>query len=627
MPLNRLHPMVAPTLDTDEVKSMSSLLQFNPRVRKAIEQVFGRTLLCRSLEIATAFAGTDGYSCVTLDGDKIDRKGAIHGGYYEREFSSLEAMSQVRTLKRSLTELHSEAEKTKAIVEEIDQECTAVLSNVHRNETKRAQIKDSISHIEMDLRNISKEKTCVQKQLEEKEALVVDTSSSIKQLEDIVKSMVEEMSSQFKDLSNTELKELQTANEEVEQLQQEEIEVTTVRAKLETRKKNLENLLFENLLMREDSVRQDLSSLENTDEHQISQITRDLEDAAEMLVKVEDSMTTIESKVESCEKDHKSLDEEIETLRNEFEGHCEQVQRASKRREIFLNKQNLITQKREDYVRKIQELGPLPANADEYLHLSTKVLEDRLQKTTAELSNYTHVNKKASEQLSTFNKQRDNLISRKSDLDKGEHKIKTLIDHLDRQKDEVIFNTFDKVCRKFSEVFRELVPAGAATLVRLCENESRSMSVVRGIAIKVSFVSNNLSGPDAVQIHSLSGGQKSLVALALIFAIQRCDRAPFYVLDEIDAALDPVHRKAVADMIARQARKPGGNSKQSQMDRQSQPSQFIFSSFGEELVEIARKHYGIQFEHNVSTIDPIDKNSAVEKVRSRRDTEPARRNA
>ena len=50
-------------------------------------------------------------------------------------------------------------------------------------------------------------------------------------------------------------------------------------------------------------------------------------------------------------------------------------------------------------------------------------------------------------------------------------------------------------------------------------------------------------------IPQLSGGQKSLVALALIFAIQKCDPAPFYLFDEIDAALDSMHRKAVADMI------------------------------------------------------------------------------
>ena len=55
-----------------------------------------------------------------------------------------------------------------------------------------------------------------------------------------------------------------------------------------------------------------------------------------------------------------------------------------------------------------------------------------------------------------------------------------------------------------------------------------------------------------MSMKQLSGGQKTLVALALIFAIQRCDPAPFYLFDEIDAALDPLHRTAVAQMLKKQ---------------------------------------------------------------------------
>jgi len=61
--------------------------------------------------------------------------------------------------------------------------------------------------------------------------------------------------------------------------------------------------------------------------------------------------------------------------------------------------------------------------------------------------------------------------------------------------------------------------------------------------LKVSFTGNKAEMRDMQQ---LSGGQKSLVALTLIFAIQKCDPAPFYLFDEIDQALDAQHRKAVA---------------------------------------------------------------------------------
>jgi hypothetical protein len=71
-----------------------------------------------------------------------------------------------------------------------------------------------------------------------------------------------------------------------------------------------------------------------------------------------------------------------------------------------------------------------------------------------------------------------------------------------------------------------------------------------GVSIKVQFPGSGV----ATTMAQLSGGQKTMVALCLIFAIQRCDPAPFYIFDEIDAALDATHRSALAKMIERQTR-------------------------------------------------------------------------
>ena len=85
-------------------------------------------------------------------------------------------------------------------------------------------------------------------------------------------------------------------------------------------------------------------------------------------------------------------------------------------------------------------------------------------------------------------------------------------------------------------------------------------------------------------MHQLSGGQKTLVALATIFAIQRCDPAPFYLFDEVDQALDPDHRKSVGKMI----------------ERLSNNAQFISTTFRSELLDHADKFYGVKY-------DPITK--------------------
>lgn len=140
-------------------------------------------------------------------------------------------------------------------------------------------------------------------------------------------------------------------------------------------------------------------------------------------------------------------------------------------------------------------------------------------------------------------------------------------------------------------------------------------------------------------MNQLSGGQKSLVALALIFAIQKCDPAPFYLFDEIDQvrmfenttrltsflflpigikqfslpdcqetyfsillllqqALDAQHRKAVADMI----------------HELSKDAQFITTTFRPELLEHANKFYGVKFRNKVSHVECVSREEAYDFV-------------
>ena len=127
-------------------------------------------------------------------------------------------------------------------------------------------------------------------------------------------------------------------------------------------------------------------------------------------------------------------------------------------------------------------------------------------------------------------------------------------------------------------------------------SQQSRISRYTGVGIKVSFA----EGSETQLIQQLSGGQKSLVALALVFAIQRSDQAPFYLFDEIDAALDTTYRSAVAAMITRLSN-----------DGQN-PSQFITTTFKPELAEKAKKFYGISFtKQKFSTIKQIDRAEAL----------------
>ena len=211
----------------------------------------------------------------------------------------------------------------------------------------------------------------------------------------------------------------------------------------------------------------------------------------------------------------------------------------------------MFTSKRENNNRKIQELGSLPGPAElkKYSGKSSSQLEKALDSINSKLKKYSHVNKKAYDQYVNFSDTRERLMKRKEELDHGAEKVQELIDNLDQKKDEAINRTFRGVSSHFKDVFSELVPSGAGELImrtamdeeaagvtdeeessgaespaaspakqkKKSDKNNPDVSLYRGVGIKVRFseVGENF------MMSQLSGGQKALVSLALIFAIQR----------------------------------------------------------------------------------------------------------
>jgi len=306
----------------------------------------------------------------------------------------------------------------------------------------------------------------------------------------------------------------------------------------------------------------------------------------------------------------------VEPLKHGSVGPCARQQQADEAKELdkLLSRKSMLQQKQSEFADCIRKLGSLPKDAfDESRRtLSSKQLMDQIDKCHQELQKLGHVNKKALDQYANFNEQRDRLLERQTELDDAESSIKTLIDSLDLKKDEAMERTFKGVAKHFTEVFRELVPGGTGKLIMKSaapdENAADAasrMSTYQGITIKVQFV----GGADTYTMQQLSGGQKTMVALCLIFAIQRCDPAPFYIFDEIDANLDAAHRASLAKMIERQAAEPEEQPEGS--DAQRQATQFITTTFRPELIHAGDQFYGVTHRNKASTIKTIDKAEAL----------------
>lgn len=234
------------------------------------------------------------------------------------------------------------------------------------------------------------------------------------------------------------------------------------------------------------------------------------------------------------------LQQELENYMKREKELSEKINEDIKKVEKWAARENLLIQKIDEYTEKIASLGALPQVDPVYAKMSLKNLFKELEKANQHLKKYNHVNKKALDQFLSFSEQKEKLYKRKEELDVGDEKIRELMQSLEMQKVEAIQFTFKQVAKNFTLVFKKLVPQGAGYLILKTkdnnegddtEREVANSDAFTGISIRVSF-----TGVDAEmrEMNQLSGGQKSLVALALIFAIQKCDPAPFYLFDEID---------------------------------------------------------------------------------------------
>ena len=271
-----------------------------------------------------------------------------------------------------------------------------------------------------------------------------------------------------------------------------------------------------------------------------------------------------------------------------------------------------MLQKAEEFAQCIRKLGSLPKDAFDasgaHATMSSKDLLKEIEACHKELGALSHVNKKALDQYAAFSEERDKMLGKQEELEAARQSIDALIQHLDRKKEDAIERTFKGVSHNFKNVFEELVPGGKGQLIMSLRSSLPSGADAKtkvenyiGVSIKVRFP----GGGDATSMTQLSGGQKTMVALCLIFAIQRCDPAPFYIFDEIDAALDATHRTALAKMIAKQAADVDENG------NEQPPTQFITTTFRPELIKASDSCFGVTHASKQSSIKSIEAHEAL----------------
>jgi structural maintenance of chromosome 2 len=175
------------------------------------------------------------------------------------------------------------------------------------------------------------------------------------------------------------------------------------------------------------------------------------------------------------------------------------------------------------------------------------VTENELAKRRVELENAkettaqagARINKQAVAQCERGESEMKELTTKREALESEKAAIEELISDLDQQKGKALINTWQVVNNHFGNIFRALLPNVDARL-----EPAAGLTAQEGLELKVAF-----GGKWKESLSELSGGQKSLLALSLILALLKYKPAPFYILDEVDAALDISHTKNIGHMI------------------------------------------------------------------------------
>ncbi|KAK5109113.1 hypothetical protein LTR62_007475 [Meristemomyces frigidus] len=619
IPLNRIRVRHVDVPKASDAVHLVTKLKYNPLYDAAFQQVFGKTIVCPNIQVASQYARSHHLTAITPDGDRSDKKGALTGGWHDPKSSRTDGMKRE---KRTREEYEQHANRKSEIQRELDalaQRVTKAMSDLQKAEQRRLQLENGYGPQRDELRHMEAALHGKRDELDRKRKQRENVEENIRTLGEQLSGYESEQSSDFKRaLTNDEERTLDSLSADLPELRKELGRLTSERSELESNKISMELELRDNLRLRLDQLQsedaEDDGSSVGTSDTRLKERKQGLKRATQALTTMQSKLNENETALEEAQQQLQAAETTRATMAKQVEDLTRAIRNHQKFIEKGAQKRAALNSRLEEVNTQIRSLGVLPDTAFKppYTTMTSNIATNRLHKVQEALKKYGHVNKKAFEQFSQFERQREMLETRRKELESSDASINDLIEHLDTKKDEAIERTFRQVSREFARIFERLVPAGKGRLIIQRRNDRparpadagsdveeevnpQGVESYTGVGISVSF---NSKHDDQQRIQQLSGGQKSLCALTLIFAIQASDPAPFYLFDEIDANLDAQYRTAVAEMLRESA--TGG--------------QFICTTFRPEMLMVADKCYGVSYLGKASTIDVVSREQALDFV-------------
>lgn len=581
----------------------SELIDFDEKYRKVFSSLLGSTLIVDNIDNAVEFSRATGYQVkiVTLDGDIISPQGSMTGGSRkdnstnllgrDREIETLKV--QLENLKKDMESLEKQAEsirtesgkqsdllsvkideihilemdkaKQEEFIDSCDEQKDEIEESLASHEISFSALLDKIDFVENEIERISKEQQAVDSKKSQ-------ASESKKQASDNFGKLRNQRDELFEKIGEVKIK-LETAKNDLKNIESELERLTISNAQTEYRTK--ENLL---------EVQKNNQDIENFNEQITNIISNSTFSSSSKKVElVREKIAEVTDEKKKCQD-----------LMNKADGNkmllAGEIQRANDRRakeenaivKIDTDLENMQNRVWEEYQMTYGDAKQM-AIPDFDLKAGTEECAD-IKKRIQKLGN---VNLAAIEDIKTISERYDDLVVQRDDLTKAQTDLRTIIKDLTTKMEEKFKDQFDQIRKNFQVIFRELFGGGRADI--LLEDENNVLEC--GIDIIAEPPGKKLQN-----ITLLSGGEKALTAVAILFSILKLRPMPFCVLDEIEAALDDANVERYAKYL----------------HRYSGETQFIVITHRKPTMELADALYGVTMEEKgVSKVVSVKLSDAI----------------
>ena len=567
---------------------LSSFVEAPARFKPAVNFILGDTFLASTPETALK-ASREGFRAVTPEGEVFEPGPRLTVGFYREPIDLSEVVPSEKTINtvgETVLTFERLLERRRADLERLRKELV-------RLESEKVRHEDNLKFLDSDQETLKANLARNRRLILEANRKIYSLNNKLEKLRSKVnelegrKAVVEaELSKLRGEAEKLRVKvrpEYVTSLEsEKAQLEGEVAELSArlneVNSRIQSLQETLENLYLPN----QATVRRELEGLQRElkrqlklEEETVNEISR-INERVKELTAERDRLTQL---MASKREEYKRFGEALRRLDESYGRLLDQIRELEGRLNELKQQGFRLQMEYDECLKGLRELGyekPLKPSAVEVK--VAELLAGRLEEERERL--YSQLNMSALTLYEPQKRDYKGLSSKINRLEEEKREILNFIEEVEREKKEAFYSALDKLNQRFAETFSAIT--GGRGWVQLQNPEDPFSG---GLDLIVEF-----PGKPPMPVTGLSGGEKSVVAVCYIFALQSLTRAaPFYVFDEVDAHLDPVNTGRLADLLAKESKK----------------AQMIVISFKEPMASKADRLFGIYARNGVSYVHTL----------------------